>query len=76
MGLGKTSIKLRGAEVGIEAIMLGCVTSIGGFLFGKFGLSICSGVSCSPANRLRYRSDLEYVALQGLQTPFRTVPEP
>jgi SP family sugar:H+ symporter-like MFS transporter len=34
MGLGKTSIKLRGAEVGIEAIMLGCVTSIGGFLFG------------------------------------------
>lgn len=30
MGLGKTSIKLRGAEVGIEAIMLGVVTSIGG----------------------------------------------
>jgi len=30
MSLGKTSIKLRGAEVGIEAIMLGCVTSIGG----------------------------------------------
>lgn len=35
MGLGKSSIKLRGAEVGIEAIMLGCVTSIGGFLFGE-----------------------------------------
>ncbi|KAJ8109078.1 hypothetical protein OPT61_g7719 [Boeremia exigua] len=34
MGLGKTSIKLRGAEVGIEAVMLGVVTSIGGFLFG------------------------------------------
>lgn len=30
MGLGKTAIKLRGAEVGIEAIMLGVVTSIGG----------------------------------------------
>ena len=30
MGLGKTSIKLRGAEVGIEAVMLGVVTSIGG----------------------------------------------
>jgi SP family sugar:H+ symporter-like MFS transporter len=30
MGLGKKSIKLRGAEVGIEAVMLGCVTSIGG----------------------------------------------
>lgn len=32
MGLGKTSIKLRGAEVGIEAVMLGVVTSIGGKL--------------------------------------------
>lgn len=41
MGLGKTSIKLRGAEVGIEAIMLGVVTSIGGFLFGTSGLSAC-----------------------------------
>jgi hypothetical protein len=28
------SIKLRGAECGIEAVLLGCVTSIGGFLFG------------------------------------------
>jgi hypothetical protein len=28
------AIKVRGAECGIEAIMLGCVTSIGGFLFG------------------------------------------
>lgn len=35
MGLGKSSIKLRGAEVGMEAVMLGCITSIGGFLFGK-----------------------------------------
>jgi SP family sugar:H+ symporter-like MFS transporter len=30
MSFGKYSIKLRGAEVGIEAIMLGCITSIGG----------------------------------------------
>jgi len=34
MGLGKVSVKVNGAECGIEAIMLGVVTSIGGFLFG------------------------------------------
>jgi SP family sugar:H+ symporter-like MFS transporter len=28
------AIKIRGAEVGAEAIILGCITSIGGFLFG------------------------------------------
>jgi len=28
------SIRVNGAECGIEAIMLGVVTSIGGFLFG------------------------------------------
>ena len=39
MGLGKSSIKLRGAEVGIEAVMLGVVTSIG----GKWMLEIVLG---------------------------------
>jgi len=34
MGLGKISVRVRGEECGIEALMLGCVTSIGGFLFG------------------------------------------
>ncbi|CAO2649097.1 Nn.00g100460.m01.CDS01 [Neocucurbitaria sp. VM-36] len=34
MGLGKVSVRIRGADCGIEAIMLGVVTSIGGFLFG------------------------------------------
>ncbi|KAF2014743.1 general substrate transporter [Aaosphaeria arxii CBS 175.79] len=34
MGLGKVRVKINGAECGIEAIMLGVVTSIGGFLFG------------------------------------------
>ncbi|KAF2440835.1 high-affinity glucose transporter ght2 [Karstenula rhodostoma CBS 690.94] len=34
MGLGKLSIRVNGADCGIEAIMLGAVTSIGGFLFG------------------------------------------
>ncbi|QRC93758.1 hypothetical protein JI435_039430 [Parastagonospora nodorum SN15] len=34
MGLGQVAIKVRGAECGIEAILLGSVTSIGGFLFG------------------------------------------
>lgn len=29
-----SSIKVRGAACGIEAIMLACITSIGGFLFG------------------------------------------
>ena len=29
-----SAIKVNGAECGIEAIMLGVVTSIGGFLFG------------------------------------------
>ncbi|CAE7177224.1 hypothetical protein P3342_001835 [Pyrenophora teres f. teres] len=34
MGLGKISVRVRGAECGIEAILLGVITSIGGFLFG------------------------------------------
>ncbi|PSN65012.1 general substrate transporter [Corynespora cassiicola Philippines] len=34
MGLGKMSVRINGADCGIEAIMLGVVTSIGGFLFG------------------------------------------
>ncbi|CBX90368.1 hypothetical protein IAQ61_001866 [Plenodomus lingam] len=34
MGLGKMSVRVRGAECGMEAIILGCITSIGGFLFG------------------------------------------
>ncbi|KAA8622973.1 AraJ Arabinose efflux permease [Pyrenophora tritici-repentis] len=34
MGLGRVSVRIRGAECGIEAIMLGVITSIGGFLFG------------------------------------------
>jgi len=29
-----SSVRVRGEECGIEALMLGCVTSIGGFLFG------------------------------------------
>lgn len=29
-----SSVKVRGAAVGTEAIMLGVITSIGGFLFG------------------------------------------
>jgi len=34
MGLGSRSIKVNGADVGTEAIALGVMTSIGGFLFG------------------------------------------
>ncbi|KAH8726239.1 monosaccharide transporter-like protein [Phaeosphaeriaceae sp. PMI808] len=34
MGLGKLSVKIRGAECGIEAIILGCIASIRGFIFG------------------------------------------
>ncbi|KAF2105254.1 hypothetical protein BDV96DRAFT_617881 [Lophiotrema nucula] len=34
MGLGRLSLRINDAECGIEAIMLGIVTSIGGFLFG------------------------------------------
>merc|ERR1711971_370368 len=34
MGLGNFSMKINGAHCGIEAIVLGIVTSIGGFLFG------------------------------------------
>ncbi|KAF2683280.1 general substrate transporter [Lentithecium fluviatile CBS 122367] len=34
MGLGKLSVRVNGADCGIEAIMLGVVTSVGGFLFG------------------------------------------
>jgi hypothetical protein len=30
----ESSVKIRGADCGIEAIMLGVITSIGGFLFG------------------------------------------
>lgn len=32
--LGKRSIKVSGADCGVEAILLGVITSIGGFLFG------------------------------------------
>ncbi|KAK5168893.1 hexose transporter hxt5 [Saxophila tyrrhenica] len=34
MGLGKKSITINGAECGIESVVLGIVTCIGGFLFG------------------------------------------
>ncbi|KAJ4289273.1 hexose transporter hxt5 [Collariella sp. IMI 366227] len=34
MGLGKKSVRINGADCGVEAIFLGVVTSIGGFLFG------------------------------------------
>ncbi|KAF2786776.1 general substrate transporter [Melanomma pulvis-pyrius CBS 109.77] len=34
MGLGKVSVRINGADCGIEAIMLGVVTSVGGSLFG------------------------------------------
>ncbi|KAK3401743.1 general substrate transporter [Sordaria brevicollis] len=34
MVLGKKSIKINGADIGVEAILLGAVTAIGGFLFG------------------------------------------
>lgn len=34
MGLGKMSVRVNGADCGAEAIALGVVTSIGGFLFG------------------------------------------
>merc|ERR1712072_351523 len=34
MGLGTFSMKINGAHCGIEAIVLGIVTNIGGFLFG------------------------------------------
>jgi SP family sugar:H+ symporter-like MFS transporter len=44
MGLGKLSVKVNGAECGIEAIMLGVVTSIGGFLFGYDTVSSVYGL--------------------------------
>lgn len=34
MGLGGKSIRVNGADCGIESIMMGVITSIGGFLFG------------------------------------------
>ncbi|KAK1998787.1 general substrate transporter [Colletotrichum falcatum] len=34
MGLGKLSIRVNGADCGAEALLLGVITSIGGFLFG------------------------------------------
>ncbi|KAL9039654.1 MAG: hypothetical protein Q9180_002397 [Flavoplaca navasiana] len=34
MGLGKAKIRINGADCGLEAILLGVTTSIGGFLFG------------------------------------------
>ncbi|KAK1522534.1 uncharacterized protein CCOS01_10246 [Colletotrichum costaricense] len=34
MGLGKKSIRINGADCGIESLLLGVITSIGGFLFG------------------------------------------
>jgi len=34
MVLGKKSIRVNGADCGVEALILGAITSIGGFLFG------------------------------------------
>ncbi|KAK4163777.1 putative Low-affinity glucose transporter [Cladorrhinum sp. PSN259] len=34
MFLGKKSIRINGADCGVEALILGAITSIGGFLFG------------------------------------------
>jgi len=34
MVLGKKSIRVHGADCGVEALILGAITSIGGFLFG------------------------------------------
>ncbi|EJT72421.1 high-affinity glucose transporter ght2 [Gaeumannomyces tritici R3-111a-1] len=34
MGLGQKSIKINGADCGVEALILGWVTAMGGFLFG------------------------------------------
>ncbi|KAL8761850.1 MAG: hypothetical protein Q9184_002053 [Pyrenodesmia sp. 2 TL-2023] len=34
MGLGKAKIRINGADCGLEAVFLGVITSIGGFLFG------------------------------------------
>ncbi|KAK3989636.1 putative Low-affinity glucose transporter [Cladorrhinum sp. PSN332] len=34
MFLGKKSIRVNGADCGVEALILGAITSIGGFLFG------------------------------------------
>lgn len=32
--LGRKSIKINGADCGVEALILGATTSVGGFLFG------------------------------------------
>lgn len=34
MGLGTFSVRINGADCGLESILLGVATSIGGFLFG------------------------------------------
>ncbi|KAI1503707.1 high affinity glucose transporter ght1 [Biscogniauxia marginata] len=34
MGLGGKSIRINGADCGVEALLLGAITSLGGFLFG------------------------------------------
>ena len=34
MGLGRKSIRVNGADCGVESLILGAITSIGGFLFG------------------------------------------
>lgn len=53
------SIKLRGAECGIEAVLLGCVTSIGGFLFGYDTVRLVRCNMCNQQNangqRVKFR---------------------
>jgi hypothetical protein len=66
------SIRVNGADCGAEAILLGVITSIGGFLFGKL-VVVEDAVSemLTTMYRVRHRPNIPDATLRRLREAFR-----
>lgn len=69
-----SSVRVRGAECGIEAIILGVITSIGGFLFGYDTVCICQSLHVNACGSRNAGSNQWNPHLQGLHPAFWTGP--